>query len=36
MPQNVLKTVYNNTGPCIASVLMSGDVLAMKQYITFI
>ena len=36
LPQNMFKNVYNKTGSCIASVLMSGDVLVMKQYITFI
>ena len=36
LPQNVFKNVCNKTGSCIASALMSGDVLVMKQYITFI
>ena len=31
LPQNVFKNVCNKTGSCIASALMSGDVLAMKQ-----
>ena len=36
LPQNGFKNVCNKAGSCIASALMSGDVLAMKQYITFI
>ena len=36
LPQNVFKDVCNKTGSCIASALILGDVLVMKQYITFI
>ena len=36
LPQNVFKNVCNKTGSCTASALMSGDVLVMKQYTTFI
>ena len=36
LPQNVFKNVCNKTGSCTASALMSGDVLAMKQYMTYI
>ena len=36
LTQNVFKNVCNKTGSCAASALMPGDVLAMKQYITFI
>ena len=36
LAQNVFKNGCQRTGPCIASLLMSGDVLTMKQYIIFI
>ena len=36
LPQNVFINVCNKIGSCIASALMSGDVPATKQYITFI
>ena len=36
LPQNVFKNVCNKAGSCIASSLMSGDILAMKQDVTFI
>ena len=36
LPQNVFQNVCNKTESCIASALMSGYVLGMEQYMTFI